>query len=118
MSALRLSDALVSSPSAVLRSTTIGALPAVQRDEVAPDTWSDRHHVAVPVTAGRLHLHDVGPQIGEEHTAQRPRDVLRVLDDSHAFERQAHLSPSPRRAMTTCRISAEPPEIVEPTDAR
>ena len=36
------------------------ALPAVQRDEVAPDTGSDRHHVAVSVTAGRLHFHDVG----------------------------------------------------------
>ena len=94
------------------------ALPAVQRDEVAPDSGSDRQHVAVPVAAGRLGLHDVGPQIGEEHAAQRPCDVLRVLDDAHACERQAHLSPSPRRAMTTCRISAEPPEIVEPTDAR
>ncbi len=66
-----------------------GALPAVQRDEVAPDSGSDRQHVAVPVAAGRLGLHDIGPQIGEEHTAQRPRDVLRVLDDAHAFERQA-----------------------------
>ena len=37
------------------------ALPAVQRDEVAPDTGSDRHHVAVTVTAGRLHFDDVGP---------------------------------------------------------
>ncbi len=94
------------------------ALPAVQRDEVAPDSRSDRHHVAVSVTAGRLDLHDIGPQIGEEDTAQRPRDVLGVLDHAHAFERQAHLSPNPRRAMTTWRISAEPPEIVEPTDAR
>ncbi len=39
-------------------------------------------------------------------------------DDAHASERSAHRSPSPRRAMTTWRISAEPPEIVEPTEAR
>ena len=72
----------------------------------------------IAVAGRRLGLHDVGAEIGEQHAAQRAGDVLRVLDDTYALERQAHLSPSPRRAMTTCRISAEPPEIVEPTDAR
>ena len=95
-----------------------GALPAVQRDEVAAEPGRDRQHVAVAVAGRRLDLHDLGAEVGEEHAAERPGDVLRVLDDAHAVERQRHRSPSPRRAMTTCRISAEPPEIVEPTDAR
>ena len=94
------------------------ALPAVERDEVAADAGRDRHHVPVAVAGRRLDLDDVGAEVGEEHAAERAGDVLRVLDDAHAFEREAHRSPSPRRAMTTCRISAEPPEIVEPTDAR
>ncbi len=95
-----------------------GALPAVQRDEVAADAGRDGHDVAVAVPGGRLDLDDVGAEICEEHAAERPGDVLRVLDDAHAFKRERHPSPSPRRAMTTCRISAEPPEIVEPTAAR
>ncbi len=94
------------------------ALAAVQRHEVAADAGRDRHHVSVAVAGGRLDLDDVGAEVGEEDAAQRPRDVLRVLDHAHAFEGERHLNPSPRRAMTTWRISAEPPEIVEPTDAR
>ena len=79
----------------------------------------DRHDVAVAVPGRRLDLDDVRAEVGEEHAAERPRDVLRVLDDAHALERQSVTAgPSPRRAMTTWRISAEPPEIVEPTDAR
>ena len=65
------------------------ALPAVQRDEVAPDPGRDRHDVAVPVAGRRLDLDHVGAQVGEEHPAERPGDVLRVLDDPHAFERKA-----------------------------
>ena len=94
------------------------ALPAIQRDEVAANARCRRQHVPVAVAGRRLDLHDLGAEIGEEHAAERPRDVLRVLDDAHALERQRHRSASPRRAMTICRISAEPPEIVEPTDAR
>ena len=95
-----------------------GALSTVERDEVATDSGGDRQHVAVPVACGRLDLDHVRAQVGEEHAAERAGDVLRVLDHAHAFEGQRHLSPSPRRAMTTCRISADPPEMVEPTDAR
>ena len=105
-------------PLAGLQVDDDGALPAVQRDEVAADTRCRRQHVPVAVAGRRLDLHDLGAEVGEEHAAERPCDVLRVLDDAHTLQRQRHRSASPRRAMTTCRISAEPPEIVEPTDAR
>ena len=75
-------------------------------------------HVPIAVACGGLDLDDVRTEVGEEDTAQRPGDVLRVLDDPNPCEREAHRRPNPRRAMTVCRISAEPPEIVEPTDAR
>ena len=94
------------------------ALAPVQRHEVTADSRRDGHDVPVAVTRGRLDLDDVRAEIGEEDTTQRPGDVLRVLDDANTFQRKAHRSPRPRRAMTVCRISAEPPEIVEPTDAR
>ena len=78
----------------------------------------DRHDVPIAVARGGLDLDDVRTEVGEEDTTQRPGDVLRVLDDPNPCERKAHRRPNPRRAMTVCRISAEPPEIVEPTDAR
>ena len=94
------------------------ALPAVQRHEVAADLGPDRHHVPVAVPVRRLDLDDVRAEIGQQHPAERPRDVLRVLDHVNAFERQGHGRPSPLRPITSWRISAEPPEIVEPTDER
>ena len=78
------------------------ALAAVERHEVAPDTRRDRQDVAVAVPGWWLDLDHVRAEIGQQHAAERPGDVLRVLDDAHAFERKAHRSPSPRRAITTC----------------
>ena len=94
------------------------ALAPVQRHEVAPDLRRDRHDVPIAVAPGRLDLDDVRAQVGEENATQRPGDVLRVLDDPNTCEGKAHRRPNPRRAMTVCKISAEPPEIVEPTDER
>ena len=82
-------------PRRVLRSSDDRALAAVQRDEVAPDAGRDRHHVPVAVARGRLDLDDVGAEVGEEHAAERPRDVLRVLDDAHAFEGERSSQPQP-----------------------
>ena len=94
------------------------AFSAIEGHEVPTETRSYRQHVAICVPGGRLHLDHVRAQIGEKDAAERACNVLRILDDAHAFERQGHRSPSPRRAITSWRISAEPPEIVEPTDAR
>ena len=83
-----------------------------------PSPGATGMHVPVSVARRRLDLDHVRPQIGEEQAAERAGDVLSRLHDAHTLERKAHRRPSPRRAMTTCWISAVPPEIVEPTDAR
>ncbi len=94
------------------------SLAAVERDEEAADAGRDRHHLAVRITVGRLYLDHLGAELGEERAGERACHVLSDLHDAHAFERQAHRSPSPRRAITSCCTSAVPPAIVEPTEAR
>jgi hypothetical protein len=96
----------------------IERFPRFSGTKIATDARCDGHDVSIAVPAGRLHLDDVRAEIGEQDAAEWPRDVLRVLDDADAFQRKAHRSPNPRRAITTWRISADPPEIVDPTDAR
>ena len=93
-------------------------LAPVERDEEAPDPRRNRHHLAVRVAPRRLDLDHVGAELREERARERPRHVLRDLDDAYPFERQAHRSPSPLRAITSCCTSAVPPAIVEPTEAR
>ena len=94
-----------------------GALAAVQGDEVAADPGRDGQDVPVAVTARRLDLDHLRTEVGQKDAAERARDVLGVLDDSHPAQRagQGHRSPRPRRAITSCWTSAVPPEIVEPT---
>jgi hypothetical protein len=99
----------VSRPFAVLRSATTERLPRFSGTKKRPMPGAARHHVPVTVPARRLHLHDVRSEIGEQDAAQRPGDVLRVLDDAQPSSGRLIASPSPRRAMTTWRISASRP---------
>src|SRR6202012_1482617 len=79
------------------------------------------------IATRRLDLDHVGAEVGEQHPRERPRHVLRVLQDPQPRQRQvarlagryAHrASPSSRRAITVRWISAAPPEIVVATEAR
>ena len=93
-------------------------LAPVQRHEVPAEPRRDRHHLPVRITRRRLDLDHLGPELGEQHTAERAGDVLRNLDYANAFEGHLHRRPSPRRAITSCCTSDVPPAIVDPTDAR
>ena len=60
----------------------------------------------------------LGAELGKQRPRERPRHLLGDLHHAHSVERQAHRSPSPRRAITSCCTSDVPPAIVEPTEAR
>ena len=66
------------------------ALVAVERDEADALVVADRRRRARHVALRRLHLHHVGPHVGEQRAGERPGNEIGKLDHPNAGQRFRH----------------------------